>query len=189
MIRSALAIAVVTIAAVLVPATVQAAPQAGSKSPPKATKTPCPLPVSQGEPRAGAGGQLEIDGAGRVQARGSFLAFGGVTGMSVTITNRSGKGRVCVGGKSVAFPRRATGSPPARTITLRPGALRALLIEGRDMTARFTGQGNVYLSITGRGSVKLDGVGTFRMNGREAESWPMKPLTLPLRSPRAQNRR
>ena len=57
------------------------------------------------------------------------------------------------------------------------------------MTARFTGQGNVYLSITGRGSVKLDGVGTFRMNGREAESWPMKPLTLPLRSPRAQNRR
>jgi hypothetical protein len=188
-IRSVLATTAATVAVVLVPAGLVAASPAGPKSPPKTTKTPCPLPVSQGEPGAGVGGQIEIDGAGRVQARGSFLAFGGVTGMSVTITDRRGGGRICVGGKPVAFPRRATGSPPARTIMLRPGARRALLIEGKDMVARFTGEGNVYLSITGRGSVQLDGVGTFRMNGREAESWPLRPLTLPLRSTGAQDRR
>ena len=189
MIRSALAATIAISAAALVPAGVLAAPPAGPKSPQGAAKTPCPLPVSQRGPGAGAGGQLEIDGAGRVYARGSFLAFGGVTRMSVTITDRRGGGRVCVGGKPVAFPRRATGSPPARTITLRPGARRALLVEGKDVIARFAGEGNVYLSITGRGSVKLDGVGTFRINGREAESWPLKPLTLPLRSAGAQDRR
>lgn len=175
---------VLTAAAFLVAATtlpVQLVAQAPSKpAQPPGKKASCPLPARPGG--ADVGGQMAIDGAGRVQVTGSFLAFGGVDRMDVLITDRRGDARVCVAGRPVAFPRAVRGRGTSRAITLRPAARQNLVIHGRDVIARFTGQGNVYLSISGSGTVRLDGVGTFRVNSQGSESWPMTPITLPLQS-------
>ena len=139
----------------------------------------------------GIGGQIYVDGAGAVRVAGNFLAFGDVGGMEVTVTDRAGDARVIMDGRRVLQPRPRTarrGVRP-RTAVLRPTARQMVTIEGRDVVATFRGDGNVSLSITGTGSVRLDGVGTFRVNNRTAESWPLRPITLPLRPTPRQDQR
>jgi hypothetical protein len=139
---------------------------------------------TNGSPGSAVGGQIEVDGAGSVLVTGSFLAFGDVGGMKVVVTDRAGDARVILAGQRMAFPRRPAGRNQAkvRTLAFQPGAKQRVSIEGRNTVASFRGNGNVTLSITGRGTVRLDGVGTFRVNSKRAESWPMVPITLPLRS-------
>ncbi len=132
----------------------------------------------------GIGGLIYVDGAGSVRVNGSFLAFGDVGGMNVTVTDRGGDARVILGGKRMQFPRRAKGQvrTKVRTMAFQPGDEQRVSIEGRNVSASFRGDGNVTLSITGTGTVKLDGVGTFRVNSRRVESWPMAAIALPLGS-------
>jgi hypothetical protein len=144
-----------------------------------------PPPASSTTPRAPApvGGQIYLDGAGTVRVTGSFLAFGDVGGMDVTVIDRRGDARVILGGQRMGMPRRATvrSKPRARVISFRPSAEQRVTIEGRNVSALFRGNGNVTLSITGSGKVRLDGVGTFRVNSQPPEAWPLQPITLPLR--------
>jgi hypothetical protein len=144
-----------------------------------------------GAAQAGIGGQIYVDGAGTVRVAGNFLAFGDVGGMEVTVTDRAGDARAIIDGKRVLQPRPRSTRRAARprTAVLRPSARQMVTIEGRDVVATFRGDGNVTLSITGAGSVKLDGVGTFRVNNRAAESWPLRPITLPLRPTPRQDQR
>ncbi|MSO43882.1 MAG: hypothetical protein EXQ74_01005 [Thermoleophilia bacterium] len=131
------------------------------------------------------GGQLYVDGAGYVRIRGSFLAFGDVGGMTVTVTDHAGNARVILAGKRLRFPRRPTqarGGPSH--ITFRPASRNILSLDGTNIVAEFRGSGNVTLSITGNGTARLDGVGTFRQNTRGTESWPLRPIDLPLRATR-----
>lgn len=139
----------------------------------------------------GIGGQISVDGAGSVRVAGNFLAFGDVGGMEVTVTDRAGDARAIIDGRRVMQPRPRTArrSVRPRTAVLRPTARQMVTIEGRDVVATFRGNGNVSLSITGTGSVRLDGVGTFRVNNRAAESWPLRPITLPLRPTPRQDQR
>lgn len=139
----------------------------------------------------GIGGQVYVDGAGTVRVAGNFLAFGDVGGMEVAVTDRGGDARAIIDGRRVLQPRPRTarrGVRP-RTAVLRPSARQMVTIEGRDVVATFRGDGNVSLSITGTGSVRLDGVGTFRVNNRAAEGWPLRPITLPLRPTPRQDQR
>jgi hypothetical protein len=131
----------------------------------------------------GVGGQIYVDGAGDVRVTGNFLAFGDVGGMDVIVTDRAGDARAILDGQRVLQPRPRTARRPARprTVSFRPSARQMVTIEGRDVIATFRGDGNVTLSITGTGKVRLDGVGTFRINNRSAESWPLRPIRLPLR--------
>lgn len=132
-------------------------------------------------PPKGGGGQAFVDGAGTVRVAGNFLAFGDVRGMTIRVTDRYGDARVRIGGKVVMRPvRRATGTT-RRSITLRAGSKRRLSIEGCRADVVFRGAGNVTLSITGAGLVRLDGVGTFHVNNGAERSWPLRPVTLPLR--------
>ncbi len=133
--------------------------------------------------KTGIGGQIYVDGAGDVRVTGNFLAFGDVGGMDVSVTDRAGDARAILDGQRMLQPRpRATRRPARpRTVSFRPSARQMVTIEGRDVVATFRGNGNVTLSITGTGKVRLDGVGTFRINNRAAESWPLRPIQLPLR--------
>ena len=133
--------------------------------------------------KTGIGGQIYVDGAGDVRVTGNFLAFGDVGGMDVSVTDRAGDARAILDGQRVLQPRpRATRRPARpRTVSFRPSARQMVTIEGRDVVATFRGNGNVTLSITGTGKVRLDGVGTFRINNRAAESWPLRAIQLPLR--------
>ena len=134
-----------------------------------------------------AGGQIFVDGAGDVRVSGNFLAFGDVGGMEVGVVDRAGDARVIVGGRPLLRPQPRGGSPaarrgaPPRRLSFQPSAREMFSIEGRDLRATFRGDGNVMLSITGTGEVRLDGVGTFRVNSQPAQTWPLRPLTLPLR--------
>ncbi|MBM3635371.1 MAG: hypothetical protein FJW99_08865 [Actinobacteria bacterium] len=134
-----------------------------------------------------AGGQIYVDGAGDVRVNGNFLAFGDVGGMQVRVTDRAGDARVIAGGRQLLRPQprdgKSAGRPgtPPRKLAFEPQAREMFSIEGRDLVASFRGDGNVTLSITGTGTVRLDGVGTFRVNSQPARTWPLRPLTLPLR--------
>lgn len=134
-----------------------------------------------------AGGQIYVDGAGDVRVTGNFLAFGDVGGMEVRVTDRAGDGRVIVGGRPLLQPQARGGSPAGRPgpvprrRSFAPAAREMFSIEGRDLVASFRGDGNVTLSITGTGTVRLDGVGTFRMNSQPAQTWPLRAVVLPLR--------
>lgn len=133
-----------------------------------------------------AGGQIYVDGAGDVRVTGNFLAFGDVGGMQVRVTDRAGDGRVIADGRVLLRPQPRGGAPAdirnaPRRLAFRPSAREMFSIEGRDLVASFRGEGNVTLSITGTGTVRLDGVGTFRVNSQPAQTWPLRPLTLPLR--------
>lgn len=150
-------------------------------------------PEGGGVPAAptGIGGQIYVDGAGSVRVAGNLLAYGDVGGMEVVVTDRAGDARAIIDGRRILQPRPRTArrGPRARTAVLRPSARQMVTIEGRDVVATFRGNGNVSLSITGTGSVRLDGVGTFRVNNRAAESWPLRPITLRLRPTPRQDQR
>jgi len=139
-----------------------------------------------------AGGQIYVDGAGDVRVSGNFLAFGDVGGMVVTVTDRAGDARVIARGRPLMQPESRGGSPATRRAPRRlaftPAAREMFSIEGRDLVASFRGDGNVTLSITGTGQVRLDGVGTFRVNSQPARTWPMQPTSLPLRQTPRPNR-
>lgn len=134
-----------------------------------------------------AGGQIYVDGAGDVRVSGNFLAFGDVGGMDVTVTDRAGDARVIVGGRPLLRPQGRGGAPAGRRgtaprrLSFAPAAREMFSIEGRDLVASFRGDGNVTLSITGTGTVRLDGVGTFRVNSQPAQTWPLRAVVLPLR--------
>ncbi len=139
-----------------------------------------------------AGGQVYVDGAGDVRISGNFLAFGDVAGMRVRIIDRAGDGRVIAGGRVLLRPRskaRRSGSGGTRVtrprrLTFTPSARQRFSIEGRKLVVSFRGEGNVTLSITGTGKVRLDGVGTYRTNSQPAEAWSLAPMVLPLRPTR-----
>ena len=140
-----------------------------------------PTGQSAPTPPADGGGQAFVDGAGNVRVSGNFLAFGDVRGMTVRVIDRYGDAKVRIGGKVVMKPvRRANGST-RRSITVRAGTQRRVSVEGCRAEVAFRGRGNVTLSITGEGRVRLDGVGTFHVNNGAERSWPLRPVTLPLR--------
>ncbi|MBM3664527.1 MAG: hypothetical protein FJW92_01865 [Actinobacteria bacterium] len=134
-----------------------------------------------------AGGQIYVDGTGDVRVTGNFLAFGDVSGMQVGVTDRAGDARVIAGGRPLLTPQPRDGTPAdrrgalPRRLLFQRQAREMLRIEGRDLVASFRGDGNVTLSITGTGKVRLDGVGTLRVNSQPTGTWPLRPLTLPLR--------
>lgn len=132
-------------------------------------------------PPADGGGQAFVDGAGNVRVSGNFLAFGDVRGMTVRVTDRYGDARVRIGGKVVMRPIRGANGSTRRSITVRTGTQQRVSVEGCRAEAVFRGTGNVTLSITGEGLVRLDGVGTFHVNNGAERSWPLRPVTLPLR--------
>ncbi len=133
------------------------------------------------------GEQVEIDGAGDVVASGNVWAFGDVGGMDVRVVDSAGDAQVCLRGRPVLrpLPRARAGTTSTarvRSIRLKPGAKQRISIMGTKVRMTFRGDGNVMLSVTGIGRVQLDGVGTFRLNSRPAESWPLRPIVLPLRA-------
>lgn len=130
---------------------------------------------------AGGGGQVYVDGAGTVRVQGNFLAFGDVGGMVVRVTDRYGDARVLLGGRPMMTPMPGASGKARRSVELRPGPQQRVTIEGCRAEATFRGDGNLTLSITGAGTVRLDGVGTFRVNNRAERSWPLRPVTIPLR--------
>lgn len=148
-------------------------PRPGGGNGPQAQTTPAPP--------AGGGGQAFVDGAGSVRVSGNFLAFGDVRGMTVRVTDRYGDARVRIGGKVVMKPIRGAKGSTRRTITLRAGTQQRVSVEGCRADVVFRGAGNVALSITGAGLVRLDGVGKFHVNNGAERSWPLRPLTIPLR--------
>ena len=133
------------------------------------------------------GEQMQVDGAGDVLVQGNVFAFGDVSGMNVRITDYAGDARVCLRGRAVMNPRTRSRTASsrrsrARTIRLRPRAEQRISIMGRRVRATFRGDGNVMLSISGIGRVRLDGVGTFKVSAGPMESWPMKPISVRLRA-------
>ncbi len=130
---------------------------------------------------ASGGGQMQVNGAGTVRVTGNFLAWGDVRGMTVRVTDRYGDALVVVGRKRVLRPLQGADGTARRSITLRPGPKQRVRIEGCRATVTFRGTGNIFISVSGEGAVRLDGVGTFRVNGRAERSWPLRARTIPLR--------
>ncbi|MBU6362875.1 MAG: hypothetical protein KGQ95_01510 [Acidobacteria bacterium] len=153
---------------------------------PAPATAPAPPPFQAASSRT-AGGQIYVDGAGDVRLAGNLLAFGDVSGMQVSITDRAGDARVIAGGRPLLRPQARGGAPAGRRgaaprrLSFTPAAREMFSLEGRDLVASFRGDGNVTLSITGTGTVRLDGVGTFRANSQPAQTWPLRPVVLPLR--------
>lgn len=159
--------------------TVPAAHAQADKPPVGTTPNGGTVPV----PPKDGGGQVSVDGAGSVRVTGNLLAYGDLRGISVRVIDRYGNARVLVDGRPMMTPlRNARGKAP-RSVTLRPGPKQRVTIEGYRVDALFRGArtGNLSLSITGVGTVRLDGVGTYQVNGRAERSWPLKPVTIPLR--------
>lgn len=129
---------------------------------------------------AGGGGQVYLDGAGSVRVQGNFLAFGDVAAMSVRVTDRYGDARVRLGGRPMMTPVKRSDGATRRHVDLPPGPRRRVSIEGSRAEVSFRGDGNVTLSITGAGTVRLEGVGTYRVNNGAGRGWPMGPVAIRL---------
>ena len=172
-----------TLVTVAVAAAIAALPAIASAHHPAGANTG----ASQTPSARTAGGQIFVDGAGEVRVSGNFLAFGDVGGMKVKVIDRAGDARVIVGGRPLLRPKPRGGNPatrrgaPPRKLTFAPSAREMFSIEGHALRVTFRGGGNVMLSITGTGKVRLDGVGTFRVNSQPTQAWPLRPITLPLR--------
>ncbi len=128
----------------------------------------------------GAGGQIDIEGAGQVRLSGSFLSWGTVRGMSITVQDRGGDGIVRVGRRCVRFaPVPDARGRPVRTVMLRSPHAR-FLIDGTNVRVTIFGAGSLAIAVTGSGTGLLNGVGTFRVNNGNPQSWPLKPINLAL---------
>jgi len=128
----------------------------------------------------GAGGQIDIEGAGQVRLSGSFMSWGTVRGMSIKVQDRGGDGMVRVGRRCVRFAAvpNARGKP-VRTVMLRSPRNR-FLIDGTNIRVTISGAGSLAIAVTGSGTGLLNGVGTFRVNNGNPQSWPLKPINLAL---------
>ncbi|MDA2953997.1 MAG: hypothetical protein O2976_05230 [Actinomycetota bacterium] len=130
-------------------------------------------PVTTGA--VGAGGQVNIRGAGRVRLLGSFMSWGTVRGMTIRVEDRRGDGMLRVGAKCIPF-KRVTKSGGTRTrVAVATSPRGRFLIDGTDIRVNLSG-----IAITGSGSGMLDGVGTFTVNNGSPQSWPLKPIDLAL---------
>ena len=130
-------------------------------------------PVKTGS--VGAGGQIDIEGSGRVTLTGSFMSWGTVKGMSITITDQRGDGMLRVGRDCIAFRPRGR----VRTATVRSPNGR-FLVDGTDVRVDISGRGSLAIAVTGSGTGLLNGVGTFTVNNGNPQSWPLKPIDLAL---------
>jgi hypothetical protein len=139
-------------------------------------------------PPAGGGGQMQVNGAGNVRVVGNFMTWGDVRGMTVRVTDRYGDALVQVGKRKVMRPIPKASGRLRRTITIRPGPAQRVRIVGCRAEAVFRGNGNVMISISGEGRVRLDGVGTFTVNDRPSRSWPLRPVTVRLAPTAARGR-
>ncbi len=128
----------------------------------------------------GAGGQIDIEGAGQVRLSGSFMSWGTVSGMSITVQDRGGDGMVRVGRRCVRFaPVPDARGRPVRTVMLRSPHAR-FLIDGTNVRVTISGAGSLAIAVTGSGTGLLNGVGTFRVNNGNPQGWPLKPINLAL---------
>lgn len=146
-----------------------AAPQRGCRSPGKNLS-----PVKTGS--VGAGGQIDIEGSGRVTLSGSFMTWGTVRGMSIKVTDQRGDGMLRVGASCV--PLRSAGGG-TRTATVRSPSGR-VVVDGTAVRVDISGRGSLAIAVTGSGTGLLNGVGTFTVNNGNPQSWPLKPIDLAL---------
>lgn len=124
------------------------------------------------------GGQIYIEGSGVVRLDGSFLAWGTVTGMDLIIEDRGRDGVVRMGGSCRAL---TSGKSQPGTRRVRISSPRGpFSIEGSGIHVTIRGRGSLAIAITGRGRGRLDGVGTYRVNGGAARNWTMRPINLAL---------
>ena len=144
-------------------------PQRGCRAPGKNLN-----PVKAGS--VGAGGQIDIEGSGRVVLNGSFMTWGTVRGMSIRVTDQRGDGMLRVGASCV--PLRPGGSG-TRTATVRSPSGR-FVVDGTDVRVDISGRGSLAIAVTGSGTGLLNGVGTFTVNNGSPQSWPLKPIDLAL---------
>lgn len=145
-----------------------------------AMAVPCPPsgPAAAGGAMAPPGGQIDIEGSGVVRLNGSFLAWGTVTRMDLVIEDRGRDGVVRVGRSCRALTRDKR-HPGTRRVRISSPRSR-FSIEGSRIRLTIRGRGSLAIAITGRGRGELDGVGTYRVNGGAARTWPVHPINLAL---------
>lgn len=124
----------------------------------------------------GAGGQIDIEGSGRVRLSGSFMTWGTVQGMSIKVTDQRGDGMLRVGAACV--PLRPSGGG-TRTATVRSPSGR-FVVDGTSVRVEISGRGSLAIAVTGSGTGLLNGVGTFTVNNGNPQSWPLRPIDLAL---------
>jgi hypothetical protein len=144
-------------------------PQRGCRSPGKNLN-----PVKTGS--VGAGGQIDIEGSGRVTLNGSFMTWGTVRGMSIRVTDQRGDGMLRVGAACVPL---RPGRGGMRTATVRSPNGR-VVVDGTGVQVDISGRGSLAIAVTGSGTGLLNGVGTFTVNNGNPQSWPLKPIDLAL---------
>ena len=160
-------------------------PESGpSHSVPSHSKGDCRSPGTKLNPvttgAVGAGGQVNIQGAGRVRLLGSFMSWGTVRGMTIRVEDRRGDGMLRVGAACIPF-KRVTKADGTRTrVAVAKSPRERFLIDGTDIRVDLSGRGSLAIAITGSGSGMLDGVGTFTVNNGSPQSWPLKPIDLAL---------
>ncbi len=188
-IRSLTRVAVIGALAITVPATAvsdggSGGGEQGLRAPAAQAQGKCRAPGKNLAPvKTGpvdAGGQIEIEGAGQVRLSGSFMSWGTVRGMSIKVQDRGGDGMVRVGRRCVRFaPVPDARGRPVRTVMLRSPHNR-FLIDGTNVRVTISGAGSLAIAVTGSGTGLLNGVGTFRVNNGNPQSWPLKSINLAL---------
>lgn len=123
-----------------------------------------------------AGGQIDIEGSGRVTLSGSFMTWGTVRGMRIRVTDQRGDGMLRVGASCV--PLRSSGGG-TRTATVRSPKGR-FVVDGTRVRLEISGRGSLAIAVTGSGTGLLNGVGTFTVNNGDPRSWPLKAIDLAL---------
>jgi len=117
--------------------------------------------------------QIGISGTGAVVLNGQLTAIGTIPGKgTMSVHDLQGDARVALNG---ARPK------GGRIINVRR-ASGALYVKGSRVRVRITGAG-LSLSVAGRGKVTLTGVGTYQLNGEEAQPWPEDLGQIDLRPP------
>jgi len=135
-------------------------------------------PVKTGA--VGAGGQVNIQGAGRVRLQGSFMSWGTVRGMTIRVEDRRGDGMLRVGAACIPFKRVTKADGTRIRVAVAQAPRERFLIDGTGIRVDLSGKGSLAIAITGSGSGVLDGVGTFTVNNGSPQSWPLKPIDLAL---------
>lgn len=156
-----------------------AAPGGNRPGPPPKSDCRAPgrnlAPVTAGSVPVGS--RIRIEGSGEVRLRGSFMSWGTVSGMDIKVVDRAGDGLMKVAGRCIRFSK-PSGARGRSAVVASPRG--QVLVDGTDVRMEITGPGSLTISVTGTGTGKLNGVGTFTVNNGTPMSWPLREINLAL---------
>jgi hypothetical protein len=121
-------------------------------------------PRNRSKARPLAPGQLQISGTGAITLNGQFTAFGSIPDENGTLVVQDQRGDATVTLNGVHQQLRG------RRLNLRR-AQGSFYIKGSRVSARLQGT-NLSVSAAGRGQATVAGIGTYVLNGADAQDWP-----------------